>query len=208
MIGKVLEEIGAYIEAIAMGWPGYVGNRLRSAYLSRRFAGTNGRFFIDRGCTVAGASGIRMGRTVRLGRGVQLIAHGGGEIVLGDQVALNTNVSINASVGGRIVIGNYTIVGPNTILRSSDHRFDRLDVPIQTQGHNQGTIVIGEDVWISAAVVILGGVTIGRGAVIGAGAVVTRDIPEYAIAVGVPAKPIGSRTAQAPRADTRNASRV
>lgn len=50
-------------------------------------------------------------------------------------------------------------------------------------------IVIEDDAWIGAGAIILPGVRIGRGAVIGAGAVVTRDIPEYSIAVGVPAKP-------------------
>jgi acetyltransferase-like isoleucine patch superfamily enzyme len=66
-------------------------------------------------------------------------------------------------------------------------------MPIQTQGHVAKSIEIGDDVWIGANVVVLGGVRIGRGAVIGAGAVVTRDIPEFAIAVGVPARPVGSR---------------
>ena len=54
-------------------------------------------------------------------------------------------------------------------------------------------IVIGDDVYIGCNVTVLGGVTIGSGAVIGAGSIVTTDIPEYAIAVGIPAKIIGKR---------------
>jgi len=54
-------------------------------------------------------------------------------------------------------------------------------------------IVIGHDVWVGAYAVILPGVKIGNGAVIGAGAVVTKDVPDYAIAVGVPAKVINYR---------------
>jgi len=54
-------------------------------------------------------------------------------------------------------------------------------------------IIIGNDVWIGSRVIIMGGVKIGDGAVIGAGAVVTKDIPPYAIAVGIPAKVIKYR---------------
>ena len=58
---------------------------------------------------------------------------------------------------------------------------------------NHGSITIGNDVWIGYEAVILSGVTIGDGAIIGARAVVTRDIPPYTIAAGVPAKPIRRR---------------
>jgi acetyltransferase-like isoleucine patch superfamily enzyme len=54
-------------------------------------------------------------------------------------------------------------------------------------------VVIEQDVWIGAAVIILKGVTIGEGAVIGAGSLVTKDIPPYTIAVGTPAKSIKKR---------------
>ena len=55
-------------------------------------------------------------------------------------------------------------------------------------------VIIGDDVWIGGRVIILPGVTIGNGAIVGAGAVVTRDVPEYAIVGGVPAKVIKMRT--------------
>lgn len=58
---------------------------------------------------------------------------------------------------------------------------------------NKGDIVVGNDVWIGYETVILSGVTIGDGAVIGARAVVTKDVPPYTIAAGIPAKPIRKR---------------
>lgn len=58
---------------------------------------------------------------------------------------------------------------------------------------NKGDIVIGNDVWIGYEAVILSGVTIGDGAVIGARAVVTKDVPPYTIAAGIPARPIRKR---------------
>lgn len=54
-------------------------------------------------------------------------------------------------------------------------------------------VTIGNDVWIGTRVIIMGGVKIGNGAVIGAGAIVTKDVPDYAIAVGVPAKVVKYR---------------
>jgi acetyltransferase-like isoleucine patch superfamily enzyme len=67
---------------------------------------------------------------------------------------------------------------------------DRL---IAEQGITARGIVIEDDVWLGGGAVVLDGVRIGRGAVVGAGAVVTQDIPPYAIAVGVPARVVGSR---------------
>ena len=69
-----------------------------------------------------------------------------------------------------------------------------LDVQsITSAWANKGDIIIGNDVWIGYEAVILSGVTIGDGAIIGARAVVTRDVPPYTIAGGVPAKPIRKR---------------
>jgi acetyltransferase-like isoleucine patch superfamily enzyme len=68
-----------------------------------------------------------------------------------------------------------------------------LDVPISEQGFRGGPIEIGEDCWIGRGVIVTGNVKVGRGSVIGANAVVTRDIPEYSVAVGVPAKVIKNR---------------
>lgn len=200
MLQKLREEIGFYAEAIVMALPGYSGNRIRSGYLRRRFRATRGRLFVDRGCTIYGHEGITVGTEFRCGRGCLLAAHGGGSLEIGNAVALNTNVHLNASGGIRIFIGNDVIMGPNVVLRSADHGMERVDVPMRLQLHVPREIVVEDDVWISANVVIVGGVRIGKGAVIGAGAVVTRDIPEYAIAVGVPAVPIASRAPQPVRA--------
>lgn len=94
---------------------------------------------------------------------------------------------------GEIEFGNDVLVGPNVIIWSRDHGIKRGEL-IRLQPHIRAKIIIEDDVWLGARTVILKGVTINRGAVIGAGSVVTTDIPEYAIAVGVPAKIIKYRT--------------
>ena len=94
---------------------------------------------------------------------------------------------------GEIFIGNNVLIGPYCILRAADHEFRNPNKLIKEQGHRSGRIVIEDDVWLGARVTVLKDVTIGKGSVIGAGSVVTKDIPPYSIAVGVPAKVIGKR---------------
>jgi acetyltransferase-like isoleucine patch superfamily enzyme len=80
-------------------------------------------------------------------------------------------------------VGKDTQIGPNTVITTTGH--DYLSNDLETA---YSSIDIGERVWIGANCTILGGVTIGDQTVIGAGAVVTKDIPPYSVAVGVPAR--------------------
>ena len=89
-------------------------------------------------------------------------------------------------------IGKDTMLSPYVNINCADHGME-LGEPMKLQRGTYGPVVIGEDCWIGAGVVINKGVTIGKGVVVGAGAVVTCDLPPYAIAVGVPAKVIGDR---------------
>ncbi len=151
-----------------------------------------GRVRFSTGLDMAGTMNMRFGDGVRVGRHCFLSAQNG-RLELGDRVSLSPCVHVCADEGC-ITIGPHTAIGMGTVLRSSNHRIDRLDVPIMDQGHESGVITIEEDVWIGANCVITPNVTIGRGAVVGAGAVVTRDVEPYAIVGGVPARVIGRRT--------------
>ncbi len=143
-------------------------------------------------------------------------------LTLGKDVALDPNLAINAghlSIGDysytgpgrisslpdtRITIGKFTSIAAGIQIVGAMHRthiatysFSRL-LPLDERkgldhGTSRGDIVIGNDVWIGTNVIILSGVTIGDGAIIGAGAVITKEIPPYAIAVGVPARVIKKR---------------
>lgn len=113
------------------------------------------------------------------------------ELSIGDY----SGIGVNCLVSGRTYIGNHVMMGPDCIMYSYSHAHDRLDIPMDQQGFEDPTpIHIGDDVWIGARVIILPGVNIGSHCIIGAGAVVTKDVPDYAIVGGVPAKVIRYRT--------------
>lgn len=86
-----------------------------------------------------------------------------------------------------ITIGHHTITAKDLLIISASHDVNSYE-PLDNQD-----VVIGPGCWIGARVTILGGVTIGKGCVIGAGAVVKDSIPDWSIAVGIPAKVISKR---------------
>ena len=110
---------------------------------------------------------------------------GGGSYVNGGMLAASENASIT--------IGRDCMVSYNVHMRTDSHKHDRVDVPMNRQGHDEADIVIGDDVWVGYGAQVMAGVTIGSHSIIGAGAVVTHDVPEYAVAVGVPARVIKDR---------------
>jgi len=120
-----------------------------------------------------------------------LIAPYGGKITFGDRVYVGPYCVIYGH--GDLTVGRNTMIAAHTVIIPANHAFDRLDQPICEQPVTRVGVEIGEDVWIASGVRILDGVRIGKGCVIGAGAVVTRSLPDYSVAVGVPAKVIKTR---------------
>jgi acetyltransferase-like isoleucine patch superfamily enzyme len=116
-----------------------------------------------------------------------------GTVTIGDNVNLVSPCKIGGSSHHKVTIGSNTWVAPNAYIVPITHGYKRRDLTISEQGSHGADITIGEDCWIGINAVISPGITIGKGAVIGANSVVTKDIPEYAVAVGAPAKVIGER---------------
>lgn len=110
---------------------------------------------------------------------------------IGYNVFINRNAYITARAN--ITIGDNVLIGPGVIINSGMHRYKDKNKLIRDQGHEIKPIIIGNDVWIGANAVIMPGVFIGDGSVIGAGAIVTRSIPSYSVAVGIPARIIKER---------------
>lgn len=113
------------------------------------------------------------------------------KLAIADDSFIGRGSMINAA--GGVKIGANVLIGPSVKIWSADHRFSSRNSPIRSQGHTFEPVVIEDDVWIGVDCVILKGVTVGRGAVVAAGSVVTKDVGEYQIVAGAPARSIGSR---------------
>jgi acetyltransferase-like isoleucine patch superfamily enzyme len=125
-----------------------------------------------------------------IGDDVSLRAHAG-RITVGSKVIIGGSSSVNAYLD--VSIGDRSLLAEGVHLTDFDHRTERLDVAIKDQGIVTAPVRVGPDVWLGRNVTVLRGVDIGQGSVIGAQAVVTRDVPPFSIAVGVPARVVRSR---------------
>lgn len=116
----------------------------------------------------------------------------GKDVRVGTLVGLGKNFTLHNCV---LTIEDNLMMGEEVMVIGGGHRFDRLDIPMGEQGSKgKTTLYICSDVWIGARAMILPGCTrIGHGAIVGAGAVVTKDVPDYAIVGGNPAKTIRFR---------------
>ncbi len=113
----------------------------------------------------------------------------GYNIEIGEGCLINHNNVLQAGkIKGKIKIGNYVHTGANVMIIAFNHAFDTREIPTIQQDYYDADVTICDDVWIGGGAIILAGVTIGKGAIIAGGAVVNKDVPEYAIVGGVPAK--------------------
>lgn len=136
--------------------------------------------------------GIVLGSGVFVGRNT-ILSCKNGDIVVDDRANLGFNCEIFSA--STVHVGADVLMAAYTYLVGGDHLYDRVDVPVLQQGRTARGIAIGAGAWLGAHVVVTDGSTVGRDAIIGAGAVVVGAIPEFAVAVGTPAKVIRDRRA-------------
>jgi acetyltransferase-like isoleucine patch superfamily enzyme len=161
--------------------------------------------------------GARIGRKVSLGKRVEILRPRG--VQIGQRVTMESDVwlklvtpearltigeytfvgkGVEMDVSERIEIGNHVLIAPSVFITDHNHNI-AADQWIDQQGCTSSPVRIEDDVWLGARVVVLPGVTVGKGAVVGAGAVVNKNLPEYSISVGVPARVIRMRSSDSGR---------
>lgn len=139
------------------------------------------------------------GGAVELDKGVQLYSDiiietgSKGYLKIGKETHIQPRCQLMAYVGS-LTIGCRVEIAPNCVFYPYDHGFTPGERIRNQPAKTKGGIVVGDDAWLGVGVIVLDGVRIGEGAVVGAGSVVTNDIPDNAIAVGVPARVIKMRT--------------
>jgi len=115
-------------------------------------------------------------------------------IVLGKNIQINDYVHIssmkNVYIGDNVLIASRIYISDNSHGLYKDDNSTNPNIPPIKRDYYINPVYIDDNVWIGEGVVIMPGVSIGKGSIIGANSVVTKNIPSYVIAVGVPAKPI------------------
>ncbi len=129
---------------------------------------------------------LKIGDDVIVSRGCVLQAKTG-SLTIGEKSDMGCYTVIS-SVSG-IHIGAHVLIAAHCYIGGAQYQTEKLDVPMMQQGIVvQDPVIIGDDVWLGAGSIVLNGIRIGKGAIVGAGAVVTSDLPEFAVAAGIPAK--------------------
>lgn len=200
MVGWIPTPLGTMIRAVGYklllprhSHTLYTETNVDIKYFNKIWCGKS--VFIDRNCRIHSSQAqIHIGQNSRIMFGSYICAFSSKVkeregIIIGSKCWIGINCVIAAGEA-KIKIGDNTLFGPNVTIVTGNHQFkpDRL---IVEQAYEQLPISIGEDCWIGANSVILGGVTIGNHSVIAAGAVVNRDVPPRTIVGGIPAKVIG-----------------
>lgn len=135
---------------------------------------------------IKGGRRISIGDGCFIGKGAKLYSYGSGDkgqIIIGNNFCAQTNLMISSI--DKVTIGNHVLLGSNVMINDNDHLVSPEEGPYSVVADS---ITIGDKTWIAQNVCILKGVHIGKACVVGAGSIVTRDIPDYHMAAGNPAR--------------------
>lgn len=181
---------------ILRNYPGGVGIKLRELYYKRKFK-KMGRFVIlDEGVIVDEPEKISISDFVWIDKNVRLLAYWG-SIEIGRRVHVAENVMISG--GGHVTIGDYAAIARGASIYSHSEaivggkRLSGPMIPESQKGMKTAPINISKDALIGVNAVILPGVNIGEGAIVGANSMVNKDVGDWEIVFGTPAKSVAKR---------------
>lgn len=100
----------------------------------------------------------------------------------------HTRIGLHNTIIGPVRIGNHVNLAQGVVISGLNHNFQDPTKRIDEQGVSTALVTIKDDVWIGANSVITAGVTIGKHSIVAAGSVVTKDVPDYSVVAGCPAK--------------------
>lgn len=184
--------------------PFFVGRRVQILHAARLSTGRGVTLEDDVRIDALSRRGVKLGNNVSIAKFTIIEATGViSNLGEGLDIGANSNLGDYSFVGaaGGVRIGQNVLIGQRVSFHSEDHLFERTDLPIKAQGVRRRGIVVEDDCWLGAGVIVLDGVTIGQGSVVAAGSVVTRDVAPYSIVAGVPARWIRRRGDELPESD-------
>lgn len=169
---------------------------LRKSWIIKDYKSFDRSSGIHKSCIVKGKEHIEIGKDCNFGPNCIFTAydyHFGQQIqsrlIFGDHVRITAGCRITCV--SKIELGNDVLIGPDVMIIDHNHGMNpSIKGGYSPQPLSIGRVKIDDGVWIGQRVIILPDVTIGKHSIIGAGSVVTKDVPEYCIAVGNPAKVI------------------
>lgn len=151
--------------------------------------GTN--IVIEKDVRIFHPENIELSNNIYVGHGVFLKAYYKNKLIIGSNVWIGQGAFLHA--GGGIEIAEAVGIGPFVKILTLEHTEEDRETPVLYNEQNYKKVIIEYGVDLGIASIILPGITVGRQSIIGAGAVVTKDIPAFSVAVGVPARVIRQR---------------
>lgn len=149
-------------------------------FLPDEFSKLRVRYYNSRGCKIHNSCSISPNVRIR------------GRVIMGEFSSIAQNCTLTGGDVG-IHIGRDVMIAPNVVIVAFNHIFKDINAPIRTQGDMEMSIEIGDDVWIGANCTICAGVKIGKGVIVGANSLVNKNIDDFSIIGGVPAKTLKVR---------------
>lgn len=204
-----------FITSCFGSWPGALGFALRGLFYPSLFRSCGRKVIFGRNHTLRNPGRISLGNRVVLSDSVILDAKGsqGEGILVRDGVFLGLGTVVTSTDGtveldekcnigalcrigsyGRARIGKKALLAAYCYVVGAGHETARTDIPILDQPNiTKGGAEVGDGCWLGARVTVMDGVKIGRDSIVGAHALVTKDLPDFSIALGIPARVAGSR---------------